>query len=205
MPPEPAPRRPETSLGPGVKTWMLPLIVAAAVVPPVLAFALVGSAVGIAVILAELAVIVFVAVRSVRNDPFEVAPPTGDGRTRRLVVLMRDLQPAEAARLRGSADEVRVTAPMTGSATRRWLSTTGPDRARAQQRLDEALQLLRQDGRKATGEVGDAEAVRAAQDALGGFPADAVTFVLSEPADASSAERVRRRVEAPVDTVPAPA
>ncbi len=67
------------------RPWMLPLIVAALVVPIVAAFALVGPQLGLAVGALAVAAVLVIAARTQFDEPIEVQPST-DRRYRLLVV-----------------------------------------------------------------------------------------------------------------------
>jgi hypothetical protein len=83
----------------------------------------------------------------------------------------------DAVRARaGTGGEVRVVVPALNRRLRHWVSDTDEAIAAARTRLDEALDWLADFGVMADGEVGDADPVQAAEDALARFRADEIVI-----------------------------
>ncbi|MFY9264327.1 MAG: hypothetical protein WAO61_02690 [Solirubrobacterales bacterium] len=77
--------------------------------------------------------------------------------------------------------EVKVVAPALSSRLKYVLSDVDGPRAAAQRRLDRSLELLAESGITATGEVGDANPVRAFKDQCAIFDPDAVVISTHPP------------------------
>lgn len=112
----------------------------------------------------------------------------------------------EIRRLAASDAEVKVVAPALSSRIDYLLSNVDKPRAEARLRLDRSLALLAESGIAATGEVGDANPVRAFKDQLAIFQPDAV-IVSTHPADRSNwlegrvVEKIRASTTLPVEHV----
>ena len=109
----------------------------------------------------------------------------GDGRRRILVVANetvagRALRAEVALRARPDAD-VLVVCPALNSPLRHWASDEDGARAEAQKRLDGSLAALAEAGVVARGGVGDADPIRAMEDALRTFGADEIILSTHPP------------------------
>jgi hypothetical protein len=192
--------------------WAPPLLIAAAAVPIVAAFALGGPPAGLAAgALAVTALLVFAA-RARYLEPIAVASSPGD-RFRLLVVALADVDEPDTARAitriaDAGADatgldrpEVLVLAPAPTSGLARWASDLEGGRYEAQRRLAVSLAALSAAGADVSGRVGDPEPLQATEDVLCTFPAQEVAFVTpddSEPEAARALDAVRRRLDRPV-------
>jgi hypothetical protein len=96
-----------------------------------------------------------------------VANETVEGNV--LVEIVRDIALSRDA-------NVFVVAPALNSRLRHWMSDSDFAHAAAQQRLENTLARLRNAGLRASGEVGDADPMRAIEDAIHIFPADEVVI-----------------------------
>ncbi len=97
-----------------------------------------------------------------------------------LVVANRTLEgPAlrEVVRQRGARGEILVVAPALNSRLRHWFSDEDPARRGAEVRLGHCLDQLRSLGVRARGRIGDADPMRAIEDALVSF--DAMEIVIA--------------------------
>lgn len=112
----------------------------------------------------------------------------------------------EIKRLAAPDAEVKVVAPALSSRIDYLLSNVDKPRAEAQHRLDRSLALLAESGIAATGDVGDANPVRAFKDQLAIFQPDAV-IVSTHPAERSNwletrvVEKIRESTALPVEHV----
>jgi hypothetical protein len=96
-------------------------------------------------------------------------------------------EPIEEIRRAGDGDgvELRVVVPaVEANALRHTLGDVDEPKAEAEERLGRVLATLRSSGIEASGEVGDADPVQAAQDALLKAPADEVLIFEHEDAQA---------------------
>lgn len=102
--------------------------------------------------------------------------------------------------------EVTVVAPALSSRLKYAFSDVDGPREEAQQRLDSSIALMAASGIKASGEVGDANPVRAFEDAVALFEPEAVV-VSTHPKgrsnwlEADVVEKIRGRTELPVTHV----
>jgi hypothetical protein len=189
------------------KPWMLPLMIAALVVPASLAFAAAGPAAGLAVGGLTIGILVFLVARASPREPLATGPPE-PGEPTLAVVIAPISGRATARRIvelagRASADgddapAVLALAPVRPSAAQRWLSLRGDTRRRAQQRLDEAIETLNAVGANATGRIVDQDPARAVADVAAFSGASAVAFVVADHSEDAAIEKVRDRVERPV-------
>jgi hypothetical protein len=106
-------------------------------------------------------------------------------------------------RIRGMVAEdgtVTVVAPALSSKLEYVLSDVDGPREHARERLDKSLELMAQDGIDASGEVGDANPVRAFKDAVAVFHPDAV-IVSTHPEGRSHwlENQVVEKIEAATD------
>ena len=132
-----------------------------------------------------------------------------DEEPHRLLVIANETIEGEAlhdaVRERASArrTEVLVVAPALNSRLRHWMSDTDDARRAAEGRLTGCLQRLERAGIHAQGWVGDADPLRAIDDALHVFSAREV-IVATHPEERSNwlahnlVERARSRFEIPV-------
>jgi GABA permease len=103
----------------------------------------------------------------------------------------------------GARPSVLVVCPALTSAVRRWASDVDGGRARAKQRLEESLDLLREAGIEAQGEIGDDDPLVAIEDALRTFVADEIV-IATHPAEQETwlerglVERTRERFALPI-------
>jgi hypothetical protein len=191
---------------------MLPLIVAALVVPPFLGFALGGTAVGTAMGALTIAALVVIAARSVHRGPIEVAgasdapllalalaPIDSSATASRIAVI------AEAERrdeqVEGGDYSVLVLAPQRPTAAQRWLSDVEPGRVSAQERLAVSIATLAAVGCHAEGRVVDESPIQAIEDIAAQHGARRVIFVTEVGGDAELVDEVRSRIDRPVDRI----
>jgi hypothetical protein len=189
------------------KPWMLPLLIAALVVPASIAFAVAGPAAGFAAGGLTVAVLVFIVARASPHEPLATGPPEPGEPT--LAVAIAPIADRETARRivelasRASAngqDEpaVLALAPVRPSAAQRWLSLRGDTRRRARQRLEEAVENLSHAGANVTGRIVDQDPARAVADVAAFSGATAVAFVVADDSEDRAIEKVRERIERPV-------
>ena len=146
-----------------IRPWMLPVIVAALVVPIVGGFVLAGPPLGLAAGALAVAVLLVVAARTQYDEPIEV-PASPDARYRVLVVSTEPLDdPGLVARIAtiagegrevlGGAEEpqVRMLAPARASLLDRWASDVGKAREAAARVLAVSLASLAAAGLDASG------------------------------------------------------
>jgi hypothetical protein len=192
-----------------LRSWSLPLLVFALVVPSVAAFTLVGPQLGLAAGALSVGVVLFLAARTRYDEAIEVAP-SPDRRYRMVVVAARPLEEPEltaklaelaeagATALGAQESELLVLVPARASRLDRWASDVGPARDEAQRSLALSLATLAAAGVEARGAVGDAEAVQALEDQLHTFAAREVVLVEGPGLGAAEIEEVRRRLDRPV-------
>jgi nucleotide-binding universal stress UspA family protein len=96
-----------------------------------------------------------------------VANETVEGNV--LIEIVRDVALSRDA-------NVFVVAPALNSRLRHWMSDSDCAHSAAQQRLENTLARLRGAGVRASGEVGDADPLRAIEDAIHVFPADEIVI-----------------------------
>jgi hypothetical protein len=106
----------------------------------------------------------------------------------------------------GRDSEALVVCPALNSPLRHWVSDEDGARAKAQERLDESLAALAEDGLEATGRVGDADPLQAIEDALRAFGADEVIVSTHPPGRSNWLERdviarARERFDLPITHV----
>jgi nucleotide-binding universal stress UspA family protein len=101
------------------------------------------------------------------NHLLVVANETVEGNV--LVDTVRDIALSRDA-------DVLVVAPALNSRLRHWMSDSDRAHAAAQQRLDNTLARLNAAGVRASGHVGDADPLRAIEDALQLFAADEIVI-----------------------------
>jgi hypothetical protein len=117
-----------------------------------------------------------------------------------------DLHRAVARLAGGAPSEVLLIAPALNGWVSTWANDVDGARQAAQDRVDDMVRALREDGLEATGEVGDGNPLVAIEDALRVFPADAIVVSTHPPGRSrwlarSLVSRVERRFELPVTHV----
>ncbi|MDX6582824.1 MAG: hypothetical protein QOI10_2008 [Solirubrobacterales bacterium] len=193
-----------------IRPWMLPLIVAALVLPIVAGFAVAGPPLGLGLGACAVAALLFIAARASYDEPIETAPST-DRRYRVLVVadepvsdpglVERIVAIAEEGRAvldRDQPPELLVLAPARASLLDRWASDLGEARDAAARVLAISLASLAAAGLDASGRIGDPDPVQAIRDELLSFPAREVVLVAGPGLGAAESEEVGRRLDRPV-------
>ena len=180
-----------------LKPWMLPLIVAAVIVPLSIGFMIGGPPLGLALgALAAGGLIVFAA-RNPPRGPIETASAT-DSRRHVLIVLTRELDRpeaieqviAEAGLDQPDADtEVLILAPAQSSLLDRWATDVRRSRAEAQRKLVVSAATLGMANVSAEAAVGEEGVVQAVEDRLRSFPASEVVLVTGSPEEDPGGER----------------
>jgi len=188
---------------------MLPLIVAALVLPIIGGFLIAGPPLGLAAGALAVASLLVVAARAQFDEPIEVQP-SGDRRYRLLVVAGEPVEPETVERIaeiasegralldRGEPAEVLVLAPAHLGLLDRWASDLGAARDAAARALAVSIAALAAAGLTATGRVGDPDPVQAISDELASFPAREVVLVAGPTLGSVEAREVRRRLDRPV-------
>lgn len=186
--------------------WKLPLLVAAIVIPVVVAFYFGGPASGLAAgALVAFGVLLAAAVRPPRGR-LGRAPAAGGSR-RTLIVLAEALEGsaavAEVAAATGrgpppARDGVRVLvlAPARIGFLDRWASDVEGARDEAQRRLVLSVAALATAGIEAEARVGDEDLVQAVEDQLGSFPATEVILVSGPDEKDAGAARAAQELRA---------
>src|SRR5215210_2345313 len=87
-----------------------------------------------------------------------------------------ELRSVLRSKAEGVNERILVICPALNSQVRTWTSDEDGARAAAQQRLEESLVRLRQDGVQASGEVGDGDPLQAIEDALRTFAPDDIVI-----------------------------
>jgi hypothetical protein len=85
----------------------------------------------------------------------------------------------------GVAEDVLVVCPALNSRVRTWASDEDGARETAAKRLQAALEALEGAGLRVRGEIGDGDPLQALEDALRGFPADAI-IISTHPVGSSN-------------------
>jgi hypothetical protein len=122
------------------------------------------------------------AIVHARREPPQLrthASRSGPGERRILVIANetvggRTLREEIERRSEGYDVQVLVVCPALNSPLRHWVSDEDAARAAAQERLDNSLARLAEEGLDARGEVGDGEPLQAIEDALRSFGADEI-------------------------------
>jgi hypothetical protein len=134
---------------------------------------------GVAVFIAETAVLVWWLFRGQRQEPpARQAPAQHPPGEKRLLVIAnetvggRELLEELRRRSRGRRTEVLVVTPALNSPLRHWVSDEDGARAAAAERLEASLAAMRAAGIEARGEVGDGDPLQAIEDALRTFAPD---------------------------------
>lgn len=196
-----------------LRPWLLPIIVAAIIVPIIAAVILAGPMVGLGAGALVAAAILIIAIRQKPEGPIEVASST-DGRRRVLVVAAEAIDEPDGAQAVAEAaagpepdslapaPEILVIAPARNRPLAHWLSDLRQARLDAQRRLVLTLGALAAADLDARGEVGDTDPLQAIEDTLRRFPAD--ELVLARPPGPGGdrlAAALLERLSIPVRTV----
>lgn len=173
-----------------LKSWALPLIVAAIIVPIVLAILLgviadMGIGLGLAAGALAVAVLLVAAARALPSGRLEVAAHR-DAKRRLLVVATTEVTPGAAERiavLGGDVADVRLVVPVPSRRLDRWLSAEDSAREAAQDRLAHSAGTLVAAGLPVSGALGDSDPAQALEDELRGFSADEVVLLSDSEED----------------------
>jgi uncharacterized membrane protein len=184
--------------------WKLPLIVAAIMVPIVVAFYLGGGGVGLGLGAMTVFAVAYYAVRQKPRGPIVSAAAPDDEREHVLVVAASRVEEpadvtriADAARLDEGAADVLILAPASIGFLDRWASDVEGARQSAQRRLVATVAAFAKAGIEAEARVGDEDVVQAVEDQLQTFPATRVILAAGEDAACADAAReLAERVEA---------
>ena len=168
---------------------------------------------GIAVFIAETAVLVWWLFRGSRKEPpARQAPAQHPPGEKRLLVIAnetvggRELLEELRRRSQGRRTEVLVVTPALNSPLRHWVSDEDGARAAAAGRLEDSLAAMRAAGIEARGEVGDGDPLQAIEDALRTFAPDELVISTHPEGRSNWLERgvvtgARDRFELPVTHV----
>jgi hypothetical protein len=187
-----------------LRSWAIPLIIAALCVPVIAAmsFQQVGAGLGVATGAAVGTALIVLAARARPRNRVEVATRTGGGH-RVLVIATAEATPDAAERiadLAADASDVRLVVPVPSQRLERWLSAEDTAREEAERRLAHAAGALTAAGLPVSGSLGDADAAQALEDELRGYPADEV-IVLAGPGQADPVAELEDRLELPLARV----
>lgn len=121
-------------------------------------------------------------------------------------VAGHELQTLLAGMARAGETEIHVVVPALSSRFRYFMSDVDGPRAHAQERLERSLKIMSQAGIDATGAIGDADPVRAFEDATVVFVPDYVVISTHPPGrsnwlEKDVVERVRKKTDVPVTHV----
>jgi hypothetical protein len=159
------------------------VIVLAFFVAVVVAKFAVGTWLALVVMVAGIAVIVYLLRSAETQRPPQTAPEhQGGANDLRILVVANETVSGETLRevieqkSEGYAEEVLVVTPALNSPLKHWVSDEDGARAAAQERLDRSLELLRRAGVNARGEIGDGDPLQAIEDALRTFGADEIVI-----------------------------
>jgi hypothetical protein len=176
------------------------------------AFATVAFALVVGGVVAALSVWAFVSVvavvlfayrrkppRTLRTAPAHVGAPD----EHRVIVLAQAPPPVDSlVEIGRAADRVVVVSATSASRLHHWTSDIDAAREQAGRCVAETVDLLRAAHIDAAGVVGDADPLRAIEDALREFGGDEIVVATGRgPGDAAIAGRVRRRFALPVTHV----
>ena len=168
---------------------------------------------GLGVFVLASAIVTWLWLRARRvGEPVPTVRPVEHGPYRVLVVANetvggRELRDRIRAAVEGhDGAEVLVVTPALNSPLRHWVSDEDGARAAAQQRLDESVARLSEDGLSVRGTIGDGEPLQAIEDALRTFGADSIVISTHPPGrshwlEQGLVEQARQRFELPVDHV----
>lgn len=185
-----------------LKSWTLPLIVTALVVPIIGGFLLAGPPLGLGLGLATVAALAMVAISRRYEGPIETAVATGE-RRHVLVVLTTPLdKPESIERVRSevAADgiaepEILVLSPAAAGFLDRWASDVRSAQVAAQQRLVVTIASLGKAGIRARASVGDEGIVQSIEDRLRSFPADKVILATGPSERDEAGERAAEELD----------
>jgi GABA permease len=168
---------------------------------------------GVAVFIAETAVLVWWLFRGQRQEPptRQVPAQHPPGEKRLLVIANETVGgPELLAELkrhtRGQNAEVLVVVPALNSPLKHWVSDEDGAREAAAARLDASLEAMRAAGMKARGEIGDSDPLQAVDDAIRTFAPDELV-ISTHPEGRSNwlergvVEHARERFDVPVNHV----
>jgi len=181
----------------------------------VLATALGGRWWGIGVFVAlTVLVLIWFFRRETREVPPASAPKPHTGDERRILVIANETVGGaplldKIKQLASASDDttmVHVVSPALNSPLRHLASDEDRARGAAQERLDNSLGKLREEGIEASGEVGDGDPLQAIEDALRTFGADQIVISTHPEGRSNWLERglvtqARERFAVPVDHV----
>jgi hypothetical protein len=189
---------------------MLPLIVAALVVPAFAAFALGGAGAGTAVGFLTIAGLILLAARTRPRDPIEFrgdragAPllalalaPIDDATTANRIATMAEAGPDP------DRHAVLVLAPVLSTPLQRWLSDEGPGRIAAQERLAVSIATLAAAGCHAEGRVVSENPGEALEDVAAQQGAARIVFVVVDRRYDRLIADLTERLDRPVHRVEA--
>jgi hypothetical protein len=192
-----------------IKPWLLPLIVAALVVPGSVGFVLAGPGLGLAIGALSAGTVIVVAVAKRPDEPIEVAHARDERRRLLLVAIEPVDRPAVVETVRAAASagqgedpEVLVLAPALNTPLSHWASDVGRSRLDAQRKLVLSVGALAAAEVEARGVVGDPDPEQAVEDTLREFAADEVLVALPEQDPKGQVRalvaELRRRLDLPV-------
>jgi hypothetical protein len=184
------------------KPWLLPVIVAAIVVPISVGFIVAGPPLGLALGALAAGVLALFATLQRPGGLIETKR-SNDGRRRVLVVVSRELDdPRAVERIKEERDlgsepetEILLLAPAQARLLDLWATDVGPARAEAQRKLVISAAELGKAHVAARAVVGDHDIVRAVEDQLRSFAADEIVLVTGQPDDDVSGERAAHELE----------
>jgi hypothetical protein len=167
-----------------LRSWALPLIVAALCVPIIglmllSLLAIEGTALGLAAGAIAVATLIVIVSRIKPRGSVEIAARR-DRAHRVLVLATAELGASEAERVASEiedADDVRVLVPARIRSLDRWLSATDDARDQAQGALARSAGALVAAGLPVSGSLGDSDPAQALEDELRSYPADRVIVV----------------------------
>ena len=169
--------------------------------------------VGLAVFLAEAAVLAWVILRHGRREsPIPQAPPPHPEGERRILVIANETVGGEPLlrEIRRRSEDVKehvlVVVPALNSPLRHWTSDEDGAREAAQKRLEDSLASLRSSGVDASGEIGDSDPLQAIEDGIRTFAPDELIISTHPPERSHWLERgvvegARERFALPVTHV----
>jgi hypothetical protein len=187
-----------------LRSWAIPVIIAALCVPVVAAmsFQQVGAGLGVATGAAVGTALIVLAARARPRKRVEVAARTAAGH-RVLVIAAAEATPGAAQRIADLAEEaadVRLVVPVPSHRLERWLSADDAAREEASRRLAHSAGALTAAGLPVSGSLGDSDAAQALEDELRAYPADEV-IVLARPGEDDPIAELEDRLELPLSRV----
>lgn len=189
---------------------MLPLIVAALVLPAFVGFVIGGTALGTALGALTVAALIVIAARARSRGPIEL--PGGRSAAPLLALALAPIEDSVTANriaTLAEADDGRddyavlVLAPKRPTRTQRWLSDEDPARVAAQERLAVSIATLAATGCHAEGRVVDESPVQAIEDIVAEHGASRVAFVTRSGEHEDVVAEVRERLDRPVERIEA--